>query len=433
MTGPKYTKLVAEYGRITDGQLLKELTSLYMKDEKMSKFLKVQNSAAYFKHYVGTVQTEHFTVSIFPKVWAKSDLIQNDTIKNLLRILLYTYLTSSLFKPETMISPQYEKNDLFELLILFYSKTLEKELNQGMFRRYVRRDEESRYLRGKLILEKQLNRPDKSVFDITDFRFSADNEMNRYFAYATNLFSTFTQDLRNLDLLTSIELLFQSELIANHTLPMNVSFNRLNDRFQIPYNYADLIIKHLRPEPGNGKRAMMMLFDMNTVFQEFFIKFIKKNKSVIFQDWEVMICSQYKHRNFIFNQSRALRYTIPDLWIEVKKENVIKRFILDMKYKIMRDIEIEETSEDSDDDIFRITQSDLYQMFTYSNLYEADGTILVFPGNKNQIGGPYNFKKDGAMLWVCMLRLDFSKDTWEKDLAEEFREKVFNEIARTIF
>ena len=428
MPSPKDILQVSEYDHITNDRLLKELTSLYLKDEKWSKFLKVQNSFAYFKHYVGTVQTGQFTVSILPKVWAKDDQIREGTMKNLLRILLYTYLTPSLFNPETMISPRYERNDLFELLIMFYSITLEKELNQGMYRRYVRREEESRYLRGKLNLERQLNRLDKSVFDITDFRFSADNEMNRYFAYATNLFSTFTQDFRSLHLLTSIELLFQSEAVANHTLPIPVSFNRLNDRFQIPYNYADLIIKHLRPDPGNGKQAMMMLFDMNRVFQEFFVKFIKKNESAIFPEWAVRIEPQYENKNFIFNRSSALRFTIPDLWIEVQKEGVKKSFILDTKYKIIQDIKIEEGSEDPDDDVFKIAQSDLYQMFTYSDLYKANGTILVFPGGKTQISEPYNFKKDGLLLWVCMLRLDFNKDTWEKDLAEEFR-KVFNEVA----
>lgn len=428
MKDRKQATLVTEYHRITDGQLLKELTNLYLKDEKMAKFLAVQNSVAYFKHYVGTVQTEHFAVSILPKIWAKDERIQENNMRNLLRMLLYTYLPPSLFDPEMLISPRYERNDLFELLILLYSITLEKELNQGMYRRYVSREEESRYLKGKLNLAKQLNRLDKSVFDITDFRFSADNEMNRYFAYATSLFSTFTQDFRNLDLLTSIELLFQSEAILNHTLPMNINFNRLNDRFQIPYNYANLIIKHMRPEPGNDKHAMMMLFDMNTVFQEFLVKFVKKNQSAIFPDCEVKIDSQHKRKNFIFEHSYALRFTIPDLWIEVKKENVKKTFIIDMKYKLMRDTRIDEKPERLDD-VFKITQSDLYQMFTYSNLYKADGTVLVFPGGENKLDGPYNFKKDGFLFWVLMLRLDFNKDTWEKELIEDLRSK-FNELSR---
>ena len=105
-----------------------------------------------------------------------------------------------------------------------------------------------------------------------------------------------------------------------------------------------------------------------------------------------------------------------------------KSFILDTKYKIIQDIIIEESSENSDDDVFNITSSDLYQVFTYSDLYRADGTILVFPGGKNQLSGPYNFKKDGLQFWVCMLRLDFNEDEWEKDLAKEFRE-VFNKVA----
>jgi 5-methylcytosine-specific restriction endonuclease McrBC regulatory subunit McrC len=184
----------------------------------------------------------------------------------------------------------------------------------------------------------------------------------------------------------------------------------------------------MRPEPGNGKQAMMMLFDMNIVFQEFFVKFIKKNKLIIFPDCTVKIEPQYKNKNFIFNKSGALRLTIPDLWIEVQRENHKKTFILDTKYKIMQDLTIEESSENSDEDVFSITSADLYQTFTYSELYKPNGTILVFPGKKNQLSEPYNFKKDGLTLWFCMLRLDFNKDVWEKEMAEEFR-GIFNKIA----
>ena len=426
MNAPNHVKLFIEYDRIRDGQILKELTNLYLKDEQMSTFLSVHNSAAYFKHYVGTIQTEHFTISILPKIWAKDDQPKENIMANLLRLLLYTYLPTSLLKPETLISPRHERNDLFELLILLYSITMERELNQGLYRRYISIEEESRYLRGKLNLAKQLNRLDKAKFDISDFRFSANNNMNRYFSYATTLFSMFTRDLRNLHVLSSIELLFQSESVKNDRLPATVNFNRLNDRFQIPYNYANLIINHMRPEPGNDKRAMMMLFNMNEVFQEFFVKFIEKNRFTIFPDCEVNIKSQYKHKNFIFDHSDALRFTIPDLWIEVIKENVKKTLVIDMKYKLMSDIKFEGNSE-SLDDLFKITQSDLYQMFTYSNLYKADGSVLVFPGDNMKLSKRYNFLKDETPLWIFMLRLDFSDDGWENKLSKDVRSK-FQEI-----
>ena len=424
---PKSTELISlfEYDRINNDQLMGELTSMYLKDEKWSKFLNVQK--AYFKHYVGIVQTGSYRVSILPKIWKENGQNQADAIKNLLRMLLYTYQNTSFFNPETVISPKYESNDLFELLILFYAITLETQMNQGMYRRYVRMDDESKYLRGKLNLARHLNRIDKSSFDITDFRFSADNRMNRYFAYATTLFSSFTQEKRSLDLLTAIELLFQSEGIPNHVLPGLVGFNRLNDRFQIPYNYADLIIKHMSPEPGNERRAMMMLFDMNIVFQEFFVKFIKRNKSTIFSESYVNIESQYSKKNFIFKEASALRFTTPDLYIEVLGNGTTERFIIDMKYKIMKYTGIEEMEEGSDDDVFRITPSDLYQMFVYSDLHSADHTLLLFPGSENKISGPYKFKRDGPLLWICMLNLDLKENEWEKDLVKEFRE-IFNKI-----
>lgn len=415
---------VSEYYRIRDSDQVEDLKKLYLNGSGWSKYLSIEGSTAHFRHYVGTVQTKNFRFSILPKIWTGDEAEAN---KNLMRLLLYTYKTPSLFEPEVSISPKYENNDLFELLILFYSMTLEKQLNQGMYRRYVKRDEESRYLRGKLNLQRQLNRYDRSLFDITDFRFSADNEMNRHFAHATSIFSTYTRDIRSLDLLSSIETLFKSEGVQGQMLSSPLSFNRLNDRFQIPYNYADLILKHLNPEPGNEKQSMMMLFDMNIVFQEFFVRFIKRNKSTIFPGKFVKISPQYKRKNFIFNESGALRFTIPDLKIECRSGDVTKTFILDLKYKLMNSVKIENSPESSEDDIYGISSSDLYQMFTYSDLYDSDDTILIFPGSKNDISDPYKFKETGHKLWICMLHLDFNNDGWEKTLAVKFQ-TFFNRI-----
>ena len=102
-----------------------------------------------------------------------------------------------------------------------------------------------------------------------------------------------------------------------------------------------------------------------------------------------------------------------------------------MKYKIVHDIKIGESSE-SLNDVFKITQSDLYQMFTYSDLYGADGSILVFPGGKNELSKRYNFKKDGTPLWILMLNLEFSKDEWEMELVSNVG-SMFDEIIVSCF
>ncbi|AAT42612.1 hypothetical protein PTO0027 [Picrophilus oshimae DSM 9789] len=202
-------------------------------------------------------------------------------------------------------------------------------------------------------------------------------------------------------------------------MPFNtVSFNRLNERFEIPYNYAEMIMKNMRLDIGNDKRTMMMLFDMNMIFQNFFTIFIIRNRRKIFQGKTVRIIPQYSRRNFIFSDSHALRITKPDLYIEVEDINKKNIFILDMKYKLLQKADIEEYINDHIEDVYSVSQLDLYQMFTYSDLYGTDGTILVFPGRVGAISNPYMFKENGRILWICIIPLDFTGDSWEERLVE---------------
>ncbi|MGC8581972.1 MAG: 5-methylcytosine restriction system specificity protein McrC, partial [Thermoplasmata archaeon] len=219
---------IYEYEKIHDDILLKEIISLNGKNKKWSNFINIQKSTFYFKHYVGIVQIGNFRISILPKIWTKNGKNIEETVKNLFKMLLYTYHLPSFSEPALNISSSYEVNDIFELLVLLYANTLEKQMNEGIYRKYVRIEEESKYIRGKLNLEKQLNRIDKSFFDITNFRFSANNDMNRYFAYSTTLFLNFTSDQKIFNMLKHIEVLFRSEGVSNNSLPDHISFNRLN-------------------------------------------------------------------------------------------------------------------------------------------------------------------------------------------------------------
>jgi len=62
-------------------------------------------------------------------------------------------------------------------------------------------------------------------------------------------------------------------------------------------------------------------------------------------------------------------------------------------------------------------------MFTYSEIYKSNGTILVFPGKETKLSEPFRFTKGSRSLWVCMINLDLSCDGWEQKLAKQFREE----------
>jgi len=192
----------------------------------------------------------------------------------------------------------------------------------------------------------------------------------------------------------------------------------------------------LIPLPGSDNRSLVMMFDMNVVFEEFFATFLSRNEKTIFKGSEpAKIIKPDLSRNFIYKNKGGredpIRYTKPDVIVQ----NGSLKFIFDTKYKILKEPEITEDLDEGTDDIRKISAGDLYQMFTYSEIYGSDGTILVFPGSESKLSEPYRFrekvKEKDRFLWVYMINLDLSGAEWEIKLANRFGEdftKINNNI-----
>jgi 5-methylcytosine-specific restriction enzyme subunit McrC len=411
--------------------LVKEIHNLAGKTEYLDKFLVTKDNYFKFKHHVGILQTDKYRVRILPKIW-KDNCPGRDYARNLVKLLLYAFSGKVKTPPETEMSAEINDLDLFELLMRLYAITLEDQLSMGAYRMYNRSEEENRYLKGKLNLEKQLRKIDQSIFDISSFRFSGDNDLNRFFVYATDRFLQMTRDTLNSAILSSIKLRFDPEEVSNVIPKDNVNFNRLNERFQVPYTYAKLVLDGLIPLPGDDDKSLMMIFDMNVVFEEFFATFLRRNEKIIFKGiGSVKIIKPDSSRNFIYKKTRdrgyLIRYTKPDVIIRIGK----LKFIFDTKYKILKKPEITEDEDNRTDEIKKISANDLYQMFTYSEIYDSKGIILVFPGSESKLSEPYRFKENGRFLWVYMVNLDLSGAEWEIELANKFGEdfsKINNNV-----
>lgn len=407
-----------EYDPIREQSVIEDLTEIYLQNEALGKYFQVNKNWIKFRHFAGIVQTDRFKISIFPKIWERSSA-NRYAFKGLMRLLLYTYLSPAFLEDYLDLDGSYEQNDLLELLIMLFAVTLERELTQGIYRNYVRSSEVSGYLRGKLRLERQLNRIDKSKFDIEDFRFTPNNDLNNYLVYATSFFHSIANGLQNVNNLAILRRIFLEENVGGYLTRKQINFNRLNERFRIPYNYADLILRRISPDLGSGKKVMMMLFDMNVVFQDFVVKFIDEHRSAIFPNKTVTLRPQSRRRNFIFRDQDALKFTIPDLLIEFEDGDSKNVILLDMKYKIINEVRID--TNESNDEIFNITESDLYQMFTYSELYKPKCTILLFPGPVTETVEQLAFTQNGESLLIWRINLDLMDDNWENKLVEGFK------------
>ena len=420
-------KTLYEYEQCKDSDIVYELNELASSNEELYKFMEITSTYVKFRHYTGFIPTKNYRIQVLPKI-SKLDMDEKNSRDNLIGILLYIFSPPEVSIPKVEINDDAEL-DMLDLIIRMYAITLEEQILQGAYRKYIRFSEESKFLRGKLNVAKQIRKIDHSKFSINDFRFSMDNDLNRFFAHANRNFMRLTHDSTNANLLAWIDGILHDEDISPWS-GCKINFNRLNERFRTPYIYARMILDNLIMMSGGPRDNITMIFNMNMVFENFFAKFINKNKETIFSNMSPKIEIQCRSNNFIYNYNvddikKSLRFTKPDVILSLDNYT----YIFDTKYKKLNDPRIDRIKVKTDK-AHSIASSDLYQMYTYSQVYNAKHTVLVFPGYESRLSDSYVFtlKDKEKKLWIYMLKLNFNSGKWEGDLVDEFKKNFMKII-----
>ena len=113
--------------------------------------------------------------------------------------------------------------------------------------------------------------PDKSKFTVLQTNLSMNNKLNQIFSYASHTFNDSSLGHLSRKLLSQISFIFDSEYVEPKVHPgLRFSFNRLNERYEVPYNYA-LLFKKSSPISGKEVKLKtnMFLFNMNELFEKF--------------------------------------------------------------------------------------------------------------------------------------------------------------------
>lgn len=385
------------------------------------------------KNLVGFVRTRNYILEFYPKIWR--DLNDEKEIKNIVELFRYAFLNEKLFRESLPIKKLEKSKSLYQLFIKLYIYSLERAIKEGFYFEYTERLEESSYLKGRIDLKKQINKLDKSKFSIDYYEYDVNNILNQNFKYANHYLLSDAEDLDLKRNLISIINQFPDEI--SKTLSWHdkeIIFSKINDRFEIPYNYANNFVRGRSTfrELGN-KKTLWFLFDMNKVFENFVANFLIKNKNRIFENpSEVKIIVQEGERNFMFKDEepsriKGLRITRPDIIIEYSNNKII----IDTKYKVInkknsKNEEYMENNEEDEnlDDEKSISNSDLYQIFTYSQIYGSKINILLYPSkDETFFKGPYYFlyKFKDIRFYYGFINLNFTKENWENNMIYDLR------------
>ena len=260
----------------------------------------------------------------------------------------------------------WQRETLLEILIRLFSEKLVDAVRQGMPRRYVGHDEDLPALRGRLDVTRQFTTlavaPTRLAchYDVL----SADVALNRIMKAAVTRLARIARTADNQRRLR--ELAFAYADIADVAVSAlrwdKVTLDRTNARWQELLSLARLLLgARFQTTSAGGSNGFSLLFEMNTLFEEYVARMLKRALS----NTDLRVVSQGGRLYCLETlEQRGLFQTRPDILI--KRGEVVEQ-IIDTKWKRITDIKD------------GVAQADVYQMMSYGQLYQCDRLLLLYP------------------------------------------------------
>lgn len=387
-----------------DSKTFDELESFILSNSDHVEFLKLaqDKNGRYLQaqNYVGVIQTKSgVTVEILPKVTDIDDGIEKG--KETLLKMLKT-LKKSPFKSINTANLKAEKLPLFEIFITLFLEEVSKLLKKGIKSNYIKKEENLKYLKGKLKLSEQIKRNSvhRERFYVEYDEFNTDRVENRLIKSTLNLLYKKTNLNRNKKRIR--EFLFTFDEVnetKNYKLDLlRIDKSRGMKSYEEVLKWAEIFLLGNSMSSYRGNTlSYALLFNMNRLFEDYIGAYLKKQENLL------ELRTQDNRYSLVYigeDHSNGKFKLKPDF---VYKEKGIGLVVADTKWKILNDNPKEN---------YGISQSDMYQLYAYGTKYEeCQQLYLIYPEfiGKEVLQLPnFNFNEN---LKLNILFYDFEKNT----------------------
>lgn len=265
-----------------------------------------------------------------------------------------------------------------EWLMRQFLQELDSLFKRGLRFEYQRTDEQQRFLRGRLDVQKQLRQPPgrEHLFHIQHDVFSADRPENRLLKTALLKICVTTQDSENWRLAHELQSLL-------HDLPDSTDItddfqrwqdSRLMAHYQAIKPWCEFVLNQHVPMAVQGDwRGLSLLFPMEKLFESYVAAELTKAAAQQLGRAN-QVQTQLASRYLCTHLAQDMFQLKPDLSLSLGFDKPsTKQWILDTKWKLL-------DSSDKDDK-YGLSQQDFYQMFAYGHKYlNGNGTlVLIYP------------------------------------------------------
>ena len=372
----KYIILKEAYDWLSVGSEDNEITlseyrdlCLYLKKNLSDKSIIYDYNKIKFINYVGIIKINNLIIEILPKISLSNDIIKD---RKMLIFMLSKCNKLSVDIKE-LLNSNILNNSLLDILAKVYSKKLLNELQKGLYREYVSKEEALSIIKGKILISKSIkeNTINKNKMNCKYDEFTEDNLFNAILKRAINviLFSIKNDDVKKeLNIINNL-INDVSDIYISNNIILNYKLNRMNNRFLECFTLAKLILLNSSMDKSLGKEnGFSILFEMNYLYEEYIGVLLKE----VFNDTNISINTQEKSRYLLWNTLKERNEIALKPDIVIYKDNKPK-VIIDTKWK-RSSIDNRET----------YSQSDIYQMYAYITTYtECEECILLYPREEN--------------------------------------------------
>lgn len=306
-----------------------------------------------FSHYVGAIQIGHLTIEILPK----ADKKENANTNQWHDVLMEMLKECRLIKVETLASArlQLRTNSILELYFEIFFKELEKLLRKGLFRSYRKVEANTKFLKGKLIFHKnvQKNFAHQERFYAEYQQYDYDHLLNRMLRRALDILETLVISPSLLSRIKEMKTYFPKARKLNFTERdfQKFTHDRKTKPYQTVLEIARLLVLNFSPDLRGGKHHLLaIMFDMNVLFEEYVFRQLKR-----LEDANLEVRRQQRKPFF---QRRKIQ---PDIVLTYFG----KKYVLDTKWKVLQAV--------------KPSMADLKQIYVYNKYFKAERSLLLYP------------------------------------------------------
>lgn len=409
------------------------LKRLCLCDESESRFLRLKQlgncEVLQVKNYAGVLFTPDGTqIEILPKV-AKRDVnedkakLAQDSLLNMLKTLKH-------FRHLKTNNANLAKNKmpLLEVFISQFLSSVNELIKRGLRNDYVRREDNLAFLKGKLLVGKQVqhNFINKHKFYVEYDEYLQDRPINRLIHTALKKVSSYSRSANSQKLIQELLFAFADIPISNNIKNdfASIKIDRGMNYYETPIAWTKLILEGFSPLTMKGEsNAFSLLFPMEAVFESYVASILNKHPlqglSLKTQASSKYLVTHDGDRRFMLKPDLMLQHSYGD-------DKAGNACVLDTKWKLVNGNDKKNK--------YGLSQADLYQMFAYGHKYLMGKCelFLIYPSHDDfnkPIEQSFNFDDEGILkLWIVPFNVaagahDAKRFSWPKSCQLNFISK----------